>query len=142
MALNPLKWFIIVCVCIGLVKDVISERYPVKIDKETGELYYEQHTTTGLQKIVIRQADVEFKKTEEKSVKTSGGIKVAESGVGIQFSKEKHWQHTVSYSRKGGKVELPMTESCLLDTACRESILSSLNNAIADDGQKTIKQIN
>lgn len=137
------KWFIVVCVCIGLVKYVISERHPVKIDKETGELYYEEHTTTGIQKVVIRQVDVEFTKTEQKTVKMSGGIKVSkEGGVGIQFSKEKHWQQTVSYSRKGGKIELPMTESCLLDTGCRESVLGSLNNAIDNDGQKSIEKIN
>lgn len=118
-------------------------RFPVKYDQETGELYYEKETTTGMQeKIVIKQADLEITKDQQKTVKTSGGIKIDEKGVGLNFSKESHWQETLTYSRKGGKVEIPITENCLLDTDCRESILGAVNNAIAGDGQNALQRIN
>ena len=120
---------------------VYYEKYPVKFDKERNELYYEQQTNTGMEKVVIRQADLEFEKKEEKSVKTSGGIQLSESGIGLQYEREKHWQHTVTYSRKGGKIELPITESCLLDTGCRESILGTVNKAINDDERKTLDKL-
>lgn len=142
MFYNQLKWIVILFVWFVTIKSSNSERFPVKVDRETGELYYEQETTTGLQKVVIRQADVEYQKEEKKSVKTSGGIKLDKSGIGIQFTREKHWQHTVSYSRKGGKIELPLTEACLLDAGCRESVLGTVNNSIAEDGRKSLEKIN
>jgi len=126
----------------GADKQQQPKRFPVKYDKDTGELYYEQETSTGWKKIVVKQADVKVSAEKKTTNKTHAGIKLDKnSGLEMGYSNERSSHQIISYSRKGGRVALPVTEAMFLDADCRREILGAVNKAIDGTNQSELQQI-
>jgi hypothetical protein len=120
-----------------------GEQVEVKYDKDAGKFYIEEKTTTGIEKVVVEDGDAKLTYDEEKTKSTSLGVNLSKDSIGITMVQKKHWKLTKTYVKKGGRLELPVFESCMLDKECRTDILSRATDAIKNGiGKDEPKQLN
>ena len=104
-------------------------------------VYFEQ--TTQIEKVVVEDGGAKASVEEEKSSSTGINAEVSSSSIGVKMERKKHWRKIKKYEKKGGRIELPVFESCMLDKECRQDVLSgalrAVNNGI---GGNELKQIN
>lgn len=128
-----LGMLIVVCFC---------EQATQKYDDDK-DLYYEETTMTKIEKVVVEDGGAKAKVDEEKSSSTGITAEVSSSSVGIKFEKKKYWRKITKYEKKGGRLELPVFESCMLDKECRQDVLNGALRAVKNGiGGNELKQIN
>ena len=101
-----------------------------------------QTTSQGVEKLRVQEGLLLVNKRKEKNTEVGVTPNISNGGVAVTFSHKKRRVLMETVEKKGGFVEFPMNDECLMNTECRRDILDRIIHVVDNGiGYKAVRQI-